>query len=69
MMSQSLETRYDLILDTTSASSAAGKGSAAARRVNDGDVLRLLKKILKANGKKGVPQGSDLTLAEQRVPE
>ena len=28
-----------------------------ARRVNDGDVLRLLKKILKANGKKGVPQG------------
>ena len=28
-----------------------------ALRVNDGDVLRLLKKILKANGKKGVPQG------------
>ena len=28
-----------------------------ARRVNDEDVLRLLKKILKANGKKGVPQG------------
>ena len=28
-----------------------------ARRVNDGDVLALLKKILKANGKKGVPQG------------
>ena len=28
-----------------------------ARRVSDGDVLALLKKILKANGKKGVPQG------------
>ena len=28
-----------------------------AQRVSDGDVLRLLKKILKANGKKGVPQG------------
>ena len=28
-----------------------------AQRVNDGDVLALLKKILKANGKKGVPQG------------
>ena len=28
-----------------------------ARRVNDGDVLALLKKILKANGEKGVPQG------------
>ncbi len=28
-----------------------------ARRVNDGDVLALLKKILKANRKKGVPQG------------
>ena len=28
-----------------------------ARRVNDEDVLRLLKKILKANGKKGMPQG------------
>ena len=28
-----------------------------ARRVNDRDVLELLKKILKANGKKGVPQG------------
>ena len=28
-----------------------------ARRVNDRDVLALLKKILKANGKKGVPQG------------
>ena len=28
-----------------------------ARRVNDGDVLALLKKMLKANGKKGVPQG------------
>ena len=28
-----------------------------AQRVNDGDVMALLKKILKANGKKGVPQG------------
>ena len=28
-----------------------------ARRVSDGDVMALLKKILKANGKKGVPQG------------
>ena len=28
-----------------------------ARRVSDGDVLALLKKMLKANGKKGVPQG------------
>jgi RNA-directed DNA polymerase len=28
-----------------------------ARRVEDGDVLHLLKLILKANGKKGVPQG------------
>ena len=28
-----------------------------ARRVNDRDVLALLKKILKANGKKGMPQG------------
>jgi len=28
-----------------------------ARRVNDGDVMRLLKMILKATGDKGVPQG------------
>src|SRR5260370_12300113 len=28
-----------------------------ARRVNDADVLHLLKMILKASGKKGVPQG------------
>jgi RNA-directed DNA polymerase len=28
-----------------------------ARRVQDGDVMRLLKMILKATGKKGVPQG------------
>ena len=28
-----------------------------AQRVNDGDVMALLKKILKANGQKGVPQG------------
>lgn len=29
----------------------------AARRVQDDDIMRLLKLILKANGKKGVPQG------------
>ena len=28
-----------------------------AKRVNDDDIMRLLKMILKANGKKGVPQG------------
>ena len=28
-----------------------------ARRVNDGDILHLLKQIMKASGKKGVPQG------------
>jgi RNA-directed DNA polymerase len=28
-----------------------------AKRVKDGDVMRLLKMILKATGKKGVPQG------------
>ncbi len=28
-----------------------------ARRVNDADVMRLLKLILKSTGKKGVPQG------------
>ena len=32
-----------------------------AARVNDADVLRLLKMILKASGKKGVPQGGDIS--------
>src|SRR4051794_35532985 len=32
-----------------------------ARRVNDGDVMRLLKQILKANGECGVPQGGVLS--------
>ena len=41
-----------------------------ARRVSDGEVLRLLKKILKANGKKrGPARRGDFTLAQQRVPE
>jgi RNA-directed DNA polymerase len=32
-----------------------------AERVNDGDMMRLLKLILKAGGKRGVPQGSPLS--------
>ena len=31
--------------------------SQVAKRVNDAKVMRLLKLILKANGKRGVPQG------------
>ncbi|MCG8390134.1 MAG: hypothetical protein MJA30_31570 [Cytophagales bacterium] len=35
--------------------------SKIASRVNDKDLLRLVKLILKANGKKGIPQGSPLS--------
>ena len=38
-----------------------------ARRVADDDVMRLLKLILKATGKKGVPQGGVLTPRTQKV--
>ena len=36
-----------------------------ARRVNDDDVMRLLKQILKANGDRGVPQGGVFTPATE----
>ena len=38
-----------------------------ARRVDDADVLRLLKIMLKANGKRGVPQGGVVTPLTQKV--
>jgi hypothetical protein len=38
-----------------------------ARRVQDDDVMRLLKMILKATGKKGVPQGGVVTPLTQKV--
>jgi RNA-directed DNA polymerase len=41
--------RHDLLL---------GK---VARRVRDGEILHLLKLMLKASGKRGVPQGGVLT--------
>ena len=37
-----------------------------ARRINDDDVLRLLKMMLKANGKQGVPQGGVITPLTQK---
>jgi RNA-directed DNA polymerase len=41
-----------------------------AARVNDADVLRLLKMILKASGKKGVPQGGVLSpLLSNLIPQ
>ena len=39
-----------------------------ARRVNDDDVMHLLKMILKASGKLGVPQGGVISAAQQSVP-
>jgi len=41
--------RHDLLLEKV------------ARRVSDGDVLHLLKMMLKASGAKGVPQGGVIT--------
>jgi RNA-directed DNA polymerase len=38
-----------------------------ARRISDDDVLHLLKIILKANGKQGVPQGGVVTPRTQKV--
>ena len=38
-----------------------------ATRVEDGDILHLLKVILKASGKKGVPQGGGITPLTQKV--
>ena len=38
-----------------------------ARRVNDDDVMHLLKMILKASGKQGVPQGGVITPRTQKV--
>src|SRR6516165_457045 len=38
-----------------------------ARRVQDDEVMRLLKMILKATGKKGVPQGGVITPLTQKV--
>jgi RNA-directed DNA polymerase len=38
-----------------------------ARRVQDGAVMHLLKMILKATGKKGVPQGGVITPLTQKV--
>ena len=41
-----------------------------AKRVRDDDVMRLLKMILKATGKQGVPQGgSDFTAAQQSLSQ
>jgi len=41
--------------------------SKVARRVQDADVLRLLKLILKSTGKQGVPQGGVITPLTQKV--
>ncbi len=38
-----------------------------ARRIQDADVMRLLKLILKSTGKKGVPQGGVITPLTQKV--
>jgi len=38
-----------------------------ARRIQDAKVMRLLKMILKATGKKGVPQGGVVTPLTQKV--
>ena len=38
-----------------------------AQRIQDDDVMRLLKMILKATGKKGVPQGGVITPLTQKV--
>ena len=38
-----------------------------AERVDDGDVMRLLKVMLKANGKQGVPQGGVITPRTQKA--
>ncbi|HKR86052.1 MAG TPA: hypothetical protein VJS37_17965, partial [Terriglobales bacterium] len=38
-----------------------------ARRIQDDDVMHLLKMILKATGKKGVPQGGVTTPRTQKV--
>ena len=37
-----------------------------ARRISDADVMHLLKIILKANGKQGVPQGGVITPRTQK---
>ena len=47
--------RHDLLLEEV------------ARRVNDADVMRLLKLILKSTGTKGVPQGGVITPLTQKV--
>jgi RNA-directed DNA polymerase len=47
--------RHDLLLEKV------------ARRVNDADVMSLLKLILKSTGKKGVPQGGVTTPLTQKV--
>ena len=39
-----------------------------AQRVSDPDILHVLKLILKASGKQGVPQGGDFPIAQQSVP-
>jgi len=38
-----------------------------ARRISDDEVLHLLKIILKANGKRGVPQGGVITPLTQKI--
>jgi RNA-directed DNA polymerase len=38
-----------------------------AQRINDDDVLHLLKIMLKANGQQGVPQGGVITPRTQKV--
>jgi RNA-directed DNA polymerase len=38
-----------------------------ARRINDGEVMRLLKLMLTASGKQGVPQGGVITPLTQKV--
>jgi RNA-directed DNA polymerase len=38
-----------------------------AKRIDDPDVMRLLKLILKATGDKGVPQGGVITPPTQKI--
>ena len=38
-----------------------------AKRIQDGEVMHLLKMILKASGKKGVPQGGVMTPRTQKI--
>jgi RNA-directed DNA polymerase len=63
---QVLDVDLEAFFDTVRHDLLLGK---VARRVNDGDILHLLKLMLKASGKRGVPQGGVLSPpTQQRLP-